>query len=66
MTIRSKEGAAKRYWALIRKYRRDYAGGGAFGFDWPTMRANVPDVYAELQAIKATYASLPSRNAVVS
>ncbi len=34
---KSKEGALRQYDAILRSYRRDFAGGGSFGFDFPTM-----------------------------
>ena len=61
MTIKTKQGALRRYDAILRKYRRDFAGGFAFGMDWPTMRANAPNAYAELQDIRAKFDSLPDR-----
>lgn len=60
MQIKSKRGAAKRYWAIIRQCRRDLAGGLSFGMDWTTLRITFPDRYAELQAIRASYDSLPA------
>ena len=59
MPIKSKRGAAKRYWAILAQCRRDLAGGLQFGMDWSTLRITFPDRYAEIQAIKVVYASLP-------
>jgi hypothetical protein len=59
MTVKSKRGAVRRYRALVNAYRRLYAGGGSFGFDWATLRLNAPETYAEIQALRAAYASLP-------
>ena len=39
---KSRAGAVRQIDILIRRYRRDYAGGGHFGFDLPTMNANEP------------------------
>ena len=49
--------------ALLNSYRRDFAGGGSFGFDMPTFRLNSPDRYARFQHLKALNETLPSRNA---
>ena len=59
MTIKSKRGAAKRYWAIIRQCRRDLAGGLQFGMDWATLRLTFPDRYAEIQALRAMFHNLP-------
>jgi hypothetical protein len=59
MMPKSKRGARRQYDALMRKYRRDYAGGGSFGFDWPTLRANAPQLYAHLHAMNAAFRYLP-------
>ncbi len=59
MAIKSKRGAAKRYWAIIRQCRKDLAGGLQFGMDWATLRITFPERYAELAAIRTQYANLP-------
>lgn len=59
--IRTKEGATRRYESRLRQYMRDFAGGGSFGFDWPTMRLNAPGTYAELRQILDIFPTLPSR-----
>jgi hypothetical protein len=56
---RSKRGAYRQYRALLRAYTRAFAGGGAFGWDWPTMRRNSPETYAKLRALVAVYPQLP-------
>lgn len=43
---RSVAGARRQYNAVVRVYRRAYAGGGQFGFDWPTFRVNWSEGYA--------------------
>lgn len=60
---KTKQGAERQAMALLNKYRRDYAGGGAFGFDWPTLRVNSPDTYTRFQELKALHAALPNRKA---
>lgn len=60
---KSKEGAARQFDSLIRSYRRDFAGGGAFGFDWPTFRLNSPERYERARELSRLFASLPSRRA---
>jgi len=66
MTIKpwpkSKEGCARQIDALIRAYRRDFAGGGAFGFDWPTMRLNSPERYERICALQKLSGELPFRD----
>lgn len=59
MTIKSKRGAAKRYWAILAQCRRDLVGGLQYGMDWATLRITFPDRYAEIQSLKAMYAALP-------
>lgn len=59
MTIRTKRGAIRRYDAIIAQCYRDAVGGTQYGIDWPTLRITWPDRYAELTAIKASYATLP-------
>ena len=56
---KTQRGATRQWNAILRKYRRDFAGGGAFGFDWPTMRMNAPAAFAHLQAMRTAFASLP-------
>lgn len=58
-TIRTKRGAIRRYDAIIRQCYRDLAGGTQFGIDMPTLRITFPDRYAEIQALRAMFASLP-------
>jgi hypothetical protein len=60
---KSKEGALRQIDALIRSYRREFAGGGAFGFDWPTLRLNSPERYERIRDLQRAYANLPSRHA---
>ena len=56
---KSKRGARRQYDALMRQYRRDYVSGGAFGFDWPTLRANRPALYYHLQEMNEAFRTLP-------
>ena len=56
---KSKRGARRQYNAEIRRYQRDFAGGGMFGWDWPTLNANRPELYAHLRHVNATYRTLP-------
>lgn len=58
MTIKSKRGALRRYNAIISQCYRDARGGTPYGIDWPTLRVIWPDRYAEIQAIRAMYATL--------
>jgi len=59
---KSKEGALRQYDATIRAYRRDFAGGGSFGFDMPTFRLNDPERYARCAELAAMMKTLPSRH----
>ena len=59
---KSKEGALRQYDANLNAYRRDFAGGGSFGFDWPTMRLNAPDRFERAQKLAALFKTLPSRH----
>lgn len=58
----SREGALRAYDATLRRYMRDYAGGGAYGYDWPTMRAQAPETYARLRELIVLARTLPSRH----
>ena len=57
---KTKPGALLQYDSIWRAYRRTYAGGGMFRFDWPTFRMNAPNAYAHIQAVRASFAELPN------
>jgi hypothetical protein len=59
MTIKSKRGAVRRYYAILARCRRDLAGGLQFGMDWATLRITFPECYAEIQALRVAFANLP-------
>ena len=59
---KSKEGCARQIDSLINSYRRDFAGGGAFGFDWSTMRLNSPEHYDRIRALQKLAGELPFRD----
>jgi hypothetical protein len=59
MAIKSKRGALRRYNAILRQCFADMAGGLQFGMDWPTLRITFPERYAEIQQLRALYATLP-------
>jgi hypothetical protein len=61
MNIRSKEGAARVYATTLRRYMRDHAGGGMFGYDWRTLRINSPETYTRLCKLAILAKTLPSR-----
>jgi hypothetical protein len=50
---KSAAGSAQQYDRLMRMYMRAYDGSGSFGWDWPTLRANEPEVYAKLRELHA-------------
>jgi hypothetical protein len=50
---RSLAGVERQYYAVIRAYIRAYSSGGAFGFDWPTMRINWPEGFARCKELEA-------------
>ena len=58
---KSKEGAARQVNAILNSYFRDFAGGGAYGWDWPTLRLNSPERYAKIIALCKAIKDLPSR-----
>jgi hypothetical protein len=58
---KSKEGARRQYDKLVLSYAKDFAGGGMFGFDWPTFRLNCPDRYMRAQLLGRLFKLLPSR-----
>lgn len=47
--VRNYADAMKRYNKIFTQYQLDYAGGGQFGFDWPTIKLNRPETYWELK-----------------
>ena len=57
--VRTKRGAMRRYYAIIRRCYRDMAGGTQYGIDWPTLRITWPERYAELQQLRSVFKSLP-------
>lgn len=63
MNIRTKEGARRRFYAILNKCRRDSVGGLMFGLDWPTLRMTWPERYEELQRLKQLHKTLPERRA---
>lgn len=60
-SIRTKEGALRAYDTTLRRYMRENAGGGQYGYDWPTMRVQAPETYARLRELIALARTLPSR-----
>jgi hypothetical protein len=58
-TPKTKRGAIRQRDSIISAYKRTYAGGGAFGYDWPTFRVQAPDAYAHLKHMQTLFASLP-------
>jgi len=60
---KTKEGCARQMALVLKLYRQDFAGGGSFGYDWPTFRLNAPALYARVRALQALYPHLPSRRA---
>ena len=58
---KTREGADRQYRAILNYYFRDFAGGGAFGWDWPTFRLNSPERYARARELITLARQLPSR-----
>lgn len=56
---KSKRGALRQRNAIIRAYKRAFAGGGSFGFDWPTFRLNWPEGFQRAVQLKLQYPYLP-------
>jgi hypothetical protein len=57
---KSKEGCERQIDALIRAFQCDYfAGGGKFGWDWPTFRRNDPERYEQIRALQNLWRELP-------
>lgn len=54
------QGASRQFHATIKLYKRDFAGGGTFGFDWTTFRLNSPALYARCMALRTIARTLPS------
>ena len=61
-TPKSKEGCQRQIYNLISSYRRDFAGGGMFGYDWPTFRLNSPERYDHVRALQKLWGELPFRD----
>ena len=59
---KSKQGCARQIDAVLRSYRRDFAGGGAFGYDWPTFQLNSPERYARVRTLRNLWYELPFRD----
>lgn len=62
-TPKSRQGCDRQIAALIRSYKRDFAGGGAFGYDMPTFAANSRERYDQVIALQALRDTLPDRQA---
>ena len=52
---KSRAGALRQIDRLISRYRKDFAGGGSFGFDWPTMRLNAPEIYDRIRLLQKDF-----------
>lgn len=59
---KSKQGCARQIDAVLRSYRRDFASGGAFGYDWPTFQLNSPERYARVRELQNLWHELPFRD----
>ncbi len=59
---KSKAGCERQIDALIRSYRRDYAGGGSFGYDWSTFKSNSPERYGRVRALQNLWHELPFKD----
>ena len=59
---KTKAGAVRQIDVLINAYRRNWAGGGSFDFDWATMRLNDPDTYGRIRALQNLYVELPFKD----
>ena len=62
MTAKSKEGCVRQINALLNSYRRDFAGGGSFGYDWATMRLNSPERYERVRELQNLWHELPFKD----
>lgn len=61
-TPKTRQGAMRQYDALIRSYQQDFAGGGAFGWDWQTFNVNSPDRCRRAKELLMLARELPSHN----
>ena len=57
-----KQGCARQIDALIRAYCHDFAGGGSFGWDWPTFRLNDAERYERVRGLQTLWHELPFRD----
>jgi hypothetical protein len=57
---RSRAGAVRQYNAALRAYVRAFDGGGAFGYDWPTMRSNSVETFEFLRALQRAWFEVQS------
>ena len=55
---KSKAGCERQIDALLRSYRRDFSGGGTFGYDWSTFRINSPEQYERVRALQKLWLEL--------
>jgi hypothetical protein len=56
---KSKAGCEQQIDSLLRAYRRDFAGGGSFGYDWSTFKLNSPERYERVRALQKLWHDLP-------
>lgn len=56
---RTRAGAVRQYGAIVRTYKRAFAGGGLFGWDWPTFRMNWPEGHARAWHLYKLAEALP-------
>jgi hypothetical protein len=53
---KSRAGALRQIDILLNRYQRDFAGGGTFGFDWPTLRMNAPETFERIRQLQKDFA----------
>lgn len=58
---KTKEGCSRQIDRVLRSYQRDFAGGGSFGWDWPTFKLNSPDRYQRVRDLQNLAVELPFR-----
>jgi hypothetical protein len=58
---KTREGALRQFYAVIASYKRDFGGGGSFGWDWPTFRLNCPDRCNRARELLTLAKTLPAR-----
>ena len=56
---KTQSGCVRKIEAILRAYQRDFAGGGSFGWDWPTFKLNSLQAYERVRELQNLCVELP-------